>query len=510
MLGKAAKILKRWIGDRPLLWITLGGILLVGFLCTAIFLPGPSRWKGYYLVLLDGKIDWEQTILQLKTAGFDDVLSIATAPVMIHSFSHLENLYVSTLRGRLQPEDSRFDGFLSKVESVFQTEPSGAHVLYFPIRYHPLYFFFRLASILPDRKWMLADWDFFKSIGLLSLFLLFTVFQTIRTRTHRWIRILLGVPWIPVILQGNLIGLILAVWCYQVFTTLVDSLLPEVEQYLYYGKNDGVGTVLSRFANHILLVSVILLLVSDRSVLVGIIFGSFLTIGLGIEFIMARVYYLRFREHRIFLPLPILPIHWKETKGTALYGGLVLLALAPLLYTIPTKEWQLQVPSPRENSIQGFFATRTAYRDLWALHKKDPLPNLSDFIVHLKYQSEFPFGATYDFPSPKDELSYPRFREEGGKLTLWNETIVKYDQTWYKRTLKRVKEDRLGNLFYRQGVRTTVWEPISKRPLGMQLFLYYMIVLLVASPFYRSKMSLMHKPTQWILGLITRRKQQEA
>ena len=510
MLVKAVKTFKQWIRNRPLLYISLGGILLFGFLCSAIYLPGPSRWKGYYLVLLDGKIDLERTILKMQTIGFDDVLSIATAPVMIHSFSYLESLNVSQLRVRLQPEDPRFDGFLSKVEKVFQTEPSGGHVLYIPILYHPLYVFLQLTSNLPDRTWILADWDFFKSIVLLSLFLLFAVFQTIRTRTHRWIRILLGIPWVPVILQGNLIGFILTAWCYQGFTALIDSLLSEVEQYLYYHKNDGVGTILTRFANHILLLTVILLLISDRSVLIGIIFGSFMTLGIGIEFIMVRVYCLRFREHRIFLPLPILPIHWKETKGTALYGGLILLALAPLVYTIPTKEWQLQVPSPGENTIPGFFGTRTAYRDLWVLHKQDPLPNLSDFIVHLKYQREFPFGATYDFPSPEEELSYPRFLEEGGKLTFWNETIVKYDQRWYKQTLKRAKEDRLGNLFYRQGVRTTVWEPISKRPFRMQFLFYYMIVLLVASPFYRVRMSLMHKPTQWILGFITRRKQQEA
>lgn len=496
--------------NRPLLCITLGRILLIGLLCTAIFLPGPSRWKGYYLVLLDGKIDVEQTILQLKTAGFDEVLSTSTAPIMIHGFSQIESLYVSQLNGRLQPEDPRLDGFLSKIERVFQTEPSEAHVLYFPNLYHPLYVFFRLASILPERKWMLADWDFLKSIGLLFLFLLFVVFQMIRTRTHRRIRVLAGIPWIPVILQGNLMGFILTIWCYQAFATLIDSLQSEVEQYLYYRKNDGVGIVLSRFLNHILLVLGILLLISDRGVLLGILFGSFLTHGIGVEFLMVRVYSLRFREHRIFLPLPILPNHWKETKGSALYGGLILLALAPLLYLIPSKEWQLQVPSPGESMIHGFFGTRTTYRDLWMLHKKDPLPNLSDFIVHLKYQREFPFGATYDFPSPDEELSYPRFREEGGKLTFRNETIVKYDQRWYKQTLKLVKEDRLGNLFYRQGVRTTVWEPISKRPLGMQLLIYYLIVLLMASPFYRIKMSLMHKPAQWILGLLTRRKQQEA
>lgn len=510
MLKKLGKTFKRWITHHPLLSITLGGILLVGFLWTGLFLPGPSRWKGYYLVLLDGNIDLEQTIRQFKTAGFDNVLSTVTAPIMIQSFSHLESLYVSQLRARLQSEDPRFDGFLSKVERVFQTESSEAHVVYFPTLYHPVFLYYRLASLLPDRECGLADWDFHRSIGLLSLFLLFAVFQTIRTERPRSIRILGGIPWIPVVLQGNLMGFILTVWCYQAFTSLMDSLLLEVEQYLYYCKNEDKDAIISRILNHLLLTAAILLITADTSVLAGIIFGSILSLGIGTEIILVRLYRLRFREHRIFLPLPILPAHWKEKKRSVLYGSLVLLSAAPLLWTLPTQKWQHQVPSPGESTIHWVIGTRSAYRDLWVLHKKDPLPNVSDFMVHVKYQRDFPYGATYDFPSPEEELPYPRFREEGEKLTFWNETVVKYNQTWYKQTLLGVKKDRLGNLFYRQGVRTTVWEPISKRPTGTLLLLYYTVVLSVALSYSRIRKPLMHKPTRWILGLITRRKQQEA
>ncbi len=510
MLKKLGKTYKQKVLNYPELSITLGGMLLVGFLATGLFLPGPSRWKGYYLVLLDSKIDLERTISRLKDAGFDDVLSTVTAPITIQSFSHLESLYLSQLRTRLQPEDPRFDGFLSKVENVFRTESSEAQVLYFPISYHPAFLFFRLAAILPNKECLLADWDFYRSIGLLSLFILFLVFQAIRTHTHRWMRILVGIPWIPVILQGNLLGFILTVWCYQVYANLTDSFLLEVDQYLYYRKSEGMDAIISRILNHLLLISGILLVVTDTSVIVGIMFGTFLSLGMGIELILVRLYRFKKRVHRIFLPLPILPVHWKESKRSVLFGGLIVLSLAPLLFMLPLQERYHQVPSPGESNLYWVFGTRSAYRDLWALHKKDPLPNLSDFMVHVKYQRYFPYGAAYNFPSEEEELSYPRFREEEGKLTLWNETIVKYDQTWYKQTLHSVKKDKLGNLFYKQGARTTVWEPISKRPSGTQLFLYYLVVLLVATSFYRIRMPLMQKPTQWILGVITRRKQQEA
>lgn len=510
MLKVLRKTFKQWISNHPLSSVVLGGILLVGFLGTGLFLPGPSRWKGYYLVLLDGKIDLERTILQLKSAGFTDVLTTVTAPITIQSFSHMDNLYLSQLRERLQPEDPRFDGFLSKVERVFQTEFSEAHALYFPIRTHPMFLFHRLASILPEGSYLMVDWALYRSCGLLFLFLLFVAFQTIRAHNHRWIKILGGIPWIPVVLQGSLMGFILSVWTYQVGTNFMDSLLLEIEQYLYYRQSDGMNGILSRILNPVFFTVPILLLMADTSVIVGIIFGSFLSILLGFELILVRIYYLKCREHRIFLPLPILPIHWKETKRGVLYTGLVLLSLAPLLYMLPMQEWKYQVPSPELNGNYWVLGTRTAYRDLWVLHKKDPLPNLSDVIVHVKYQRDFPYGATYDFPSPDEELLYPRFREEGGKLTFWNETIVKYDQTWYKETLHRIKKDKLGNLFYRQGVRTTVWEPIVKRPSGTLLLFYYIVVLLMATSYYRIRMPLMHKPTRWILGMVTRRKQQEA
>ncbi|GEM_PF-2390214 len=510
MLKQLGKAFKQWVSYHPLLSITLGGILLLGFLGTGIFLPGPSRWKGYYLVVLEGKADIERTVLQLKAAGFDEVLSTVTAPLMIQSFSHLESVYVSQLKERLQPEDPRYDAFLSKVERVFQTESSEAQVVYFPIFCHPMLLYYLLSTLQPHVMYMLADWEFHRSIGLLCLFLIYVIVQTIRINTYRWGRILTGIPWILVVLQGNLIGFILAVWCYQVFSIGTDSLLVEVEQYVYYRKSEGMEAIIYRTLNHIILMVGVLLFIADTSVIVGIVFGSFLSLGIGIELILVQLYRLSLREHRIFLPLPILPIHWKETKRSVLFGCLILLSVAPLLYVLPTPDRQLQVPSPRGSSIQWFFGTRSVYRDLWVLHKKDPLPNLSDFMVHVKYQRDFPFGATYDFPSPDEELSYPRFREEGGKLTFWKETIVKYDQTWYKQTLHRAKQDRLGNLFYRQGVRTTVWEPIFKRLSGTQLFLYYAIVLLVATSYYRIRMPLMNKPIRWILGVITRRKQQEA
>ncbi|MCX7788926.1 MAG: hypothetical protein N2442_14650 [Spirochaetes bacterium] len=510
MLKQLGKKFKQWVTYHPLLSITLGGFLLVGFLGTGVFLPGPSRWKGYYLVLLDGKADLAQTILQLKTAGFHEVLSSVTAPVLIQSFSHLESVYVSQLRTRLQPEDPRFDGFLSKIERVFQTESSEGHVVYLPIHYHPLYVFYRLSTLLPDRKCLLADWDFYRSLGLLVLFILFVLFQTIRTSTYRWAKILTGIPWVPVILQGNLMGFILTVWCYQVFSTILDSLWGEVEQYLYYHKRTGIDAIISKTLNHFVLMAGVLVLIADTSVIIGIVFGSVLSLGIGMELILVQFYHLNLREHRIFLPLPILPSHWKETKRSVLYGSLILISVAPLLYMMPIQGGQQQIPSPRGSTIHRFWGTRSAYRDLWVLHKKDPLPNLSDFMVHVKYQREFPYGATYEFPSPEEELSYPRFREEGGKLTFWNETIVRYDKTWYNQTLHGAKKDKLGNLFYRQGARITVWEPIFKRLSGTQLLIYYTVVILVATASYRIRMPLMHKPIRWILGVITRRKQQEA
>ncbi|GAB4366122.1 MAG: hypothetical protein Kow009_02930 [Spirochaetales bacterium] len=495
----------------PLFSLTVGGLLLFGFLSGSSFLPGQTRWKGYYLVLLEQDADPDKTIRDLRTAGFDSVLSFRTATVRIHGFPNMETVELSRLKKRLQPEDPRFDGFLSKVERIFQPNPSGGELLYLPASQHPMLFHLRLSSILSGKKWMMVDWDLLESLILLLLFVIFVVFQVARFQIHRGMRTVVAIAWIPIILQGTLIRFIFAVWCYQELTRFLDSLLFEVEQSLYNQTREGIREALSDMLRTFLLPVAILSIMGEGHLLLSVLFGSFLTLVAGFEIVLLRIFRLKQRVHRIFLPLPILPTHWKKPRRSILPGSIALvLSILPLVFLLLVHDLQIQVPTPGERVGHFLFGTRASLKDLWVFHKDDPLPNLGDFIVHLKYQTGFPFGATYDFPSNDEKLLYPRFREEGGKLTYWVETMEMYDQTWYKRTLQITRKDGLGNLFYQQGARVVVWEPVPRRPSGIQLVLYYLMVFWLVAAYYGIDLPLVRRPAHRLLGLRTRRRQQEA
>ncbi|MFQ3619955.1 MAG: hypothetical protein SNJ78_03310 [Spirochaetales bacterium] len=507
MRARIVQTFQVWIWHHtPSILIAL--CLLLGvFIGLGSYLPGPSRWKGYYTLLIETD-DLSAILARMKADIFREVVSEPTAQVKINSFSKIEKITVSQIPNRLQPEDPRFDGYLHKVYRLFHTEPEGKKVLYFPIRLHPAVFYFRMLKSLPEEQWDFLDWNLLLAL-LLSIFFMGLAFlYLLQGKSYRFILFSTAVFWLFLVSQTHLEGVILSVLSYFWIANFFEDLLGEFDQFLYYGRKGRIPKVLLGFFPFYFFFIGFLILITPLHIWAGVLYCSFLSFLLVSLILCFKIQDARKREHRLFLPLRILPAHWQLIKFSNFYLGIGLLSILPLLCYLPKSQIPQLVPTPASSSSVRIFPGRNDYKDLFMLHKQDPLPNVSDFIVHVKYQLGFPFGASYNFPSIEEVLEYPRFHEKEGKLLLWQQPIVIYDQTWSKETLKTAQTDTLGKLLYLQGVRATVYEPAIIRPSGNTLLVYYLI--LCFGIVYTQRVRFFSKAVRWVQEFFSGREQQEA
>jgi hypothetical protein len=500
------------IWEHSLLSFSLASILTLCILVGGVFLSIGSRWNGYYLVLLHKESDINNILSELQSAGFKDIVCSLNAEVVFNDFSELKRVNAGKVAERLQPEDPRFDEFLEKVPRLFESSSGEEQLLFFPVRWHPFLFYLRIATHLSGQEWSFVDWEPRKAIGLFILFAAFVGSTVLFRKNRRLERGLLAIPWVLPVLQGNLLGFCVSLLIYHASVEFLEGYIAEFEQFLQYGKSARTRNSLFPLGViYLLLIAILAILGNGKELLILLFYGSIGTIGVTAVLILYRILQVKARLHRVFIPLPILPLHWKGSKqGLILFSGVLILAIAPLFDLLLPSQIQTTIPVPHA-SWSGSVLTRTDLRDLWMLHRKDPIPNLADYLVHVKFQDGFLFGASYNFPSSDETLLYPRFQEKEGNLVYWNETLAKYDHVWYKNMLKRAKSDILGNLLYQQGAKPIVLEPLSNRMTGEQLILYCILLCLsLVRAFFRLKNPWGEMISPRTQAHFIRRKQQEA
>jgi hypothetical protein len=179
------------------------------------------------------------------------------------------------------------------------------------------------------------------------------------------------------------------------------------------------------------------------------------SLALAVLLVLRRQYIHTRREHRLFIPLPILPRKWKgKTPGGA--SGFVPLVLALCLLAVPaifriSGEGSRLIPKPHEVSgISGF--SRENLRQLWASGRDNSLPDFSDYLCHRAFQQGFFYGYSGEFPLPDTKITLPRYREEEGVIKRTEDTLLTFDEIWYKKELEKAEKPGIGNLLLRQGV----------------------------------------------------------
>jgi hypothetical protein len=148
---------------------------------------------------------------------------------------------------------------------------------------------------------------------------------------------------------------------------------------------------------------------------------------------------------------------------------------------------------------------------LWLGGGDARLPDFSDYICHRAFQRGFFYGYSGDFPSLGAVVSLPRFSEDGGGVRRQEETLLIYDEIWYKEELQKAMEPGLGNLLSHQGAVGIGFEPIRRVSFdAFWFFRYGLIVAFGLSPLVFAGAGRAFRLVRFVKNSEFRRKQQEA
>jgi hypothetical protein len=437
-------------------------------------------WRGYYTVLIDGDADIARVSEELRGRGFEGFVSEATARVEISDFDVMEEVSLSDLPARLLPEDPRMDDFLAGARFLFRGVPAGAsradsassasasvgsHILYFPVRESPFSLAWKLSGVLDGYSWSIVEWQTVRRFLLLFLFCCVVFSCVYYNPGLRAAALVLALPWLNFLVHGDPGIFAAGVLVYFALVSCAREAASFFDHYVYEGHPASgfrlpAGLARRAAAGAFLVCAAIALAVSSGGGLSLIPLAAGLSGSAAAALLLAahRRRARTRREHRLFVPLTILPRRWKEKKR----GGRLLapLALALCLLAVPlafrfSGGGARMIPRPQEvPGISGF--SRENLRQVWALRRGNTLPDFSDYLCHRAFQQGFFYGAAQesrlrDFPLPGAKITLPRYTD-GAPVTRREDTLLTFDEMWYKGELEKAEKSDFARLLLRQGV----------------------------------------------------------
>jgi hypothetical protein len=425
-------------------------------------------WRGYYTVLLDGKADIGEISELLAGHGFKDFLSAATAAVEISDYDRMEELPLREVQTRLPADDPRLDAFLKSAPDLFrgvtqnasESGGEGRHILYFPATGGPFSLARELASVLKDYSWNIVEWHTGRRIALLFLFCGIVAACVYVYAGLRLIVLILALPWLNFLIHGDPAVFAAGAFVYFALVYLAEKAAACFDHYLSYGEGGPKSAVKNFFARAAggvlpLATAVCLAAVSGGGMLPLAPLACGITASLALAVLLAlhRRYVHARREHRLFIPLPILPRKWKGKSRIRMDIAPLVLALClmavPLIFRVSGAGAWL-IPRPHDVADIGGFS-RENLRRLWASGRDGDPPDFSDYLCHRAFQQGFFYGYPEEFPLPDTKITLPRYREEDGGIKRTEDILLTFDEIWYNQELERAEKPGLGNLLFRQG-----------------------------------------------------------
>jgi hypothetical protein len=483
--------------------------LLFAALALSLFIfpglyPAKQIWKGYFTLVFPVDTDFIEINTVLREAGYQGIISAETELVEFNGFSEMETISAAALYDRFDSADPRFDSYMRKLPQSFTAETvEGTRKIGFvPVTASSLSAKLKIGKVLQtfDDRAMIADSLPLRGLLHLVCFFAITALLTLRFKKNWYLVVPGSLVWIQLIVSGNILAFFCAALLHFTWVILIDDLIQLHHQRLSYPRSTADVSNLRNKGLYYLLIAAIGIIVfntgslgelSPYALLPSIGGQAALSCAYGFWILIRK----NSREHRIFIPLPIIKKKtWSDwNTGQRYFFPIVLLlilvpvCIAPFIGT--DTGLALPVPEPL-GEVVSF--QRESLKILYQDNEQAHLPDIADYITHLSYQEGFMYGRGYQFPEEDERLYFSVFDENDGVIDKSWEIVREYDQDWISRRLSSLPDLSYEGMLYAQGrpVRVVFGTANNSSPGTTAVLVYMCVILLLFSPFIIPKLKL--------------------
>ena len=509
----------------------------------AVLAEARQVWRGYYTLLIrddaaaaPGRAA-EEAAQRLRAAGFDAVVTAATARERVTTFGGYEWVAIADLPARLDPLDPRYDPYLRRVAGWFaaETRAGAAQVIYVASALPPGYFAARVGWALRHAgvRWRSADLPWPQTGMALLLFAAGAALMVGRLDpcAPRWWRLLLALPWVPLIVHGALPAAFAALPAFAAACWWAGPVMGAAPRAAgrRRGGRHAAAALLVQLGSVVALglaapdqppgsgSPLALLPAADlRRVAIYLLAGGAWSVALIGAGLLGRL-----------LPAPAAVARWRggeasvrsvsaaQPQGTApagagggsavaaagrgarLRGGLVpslALCLLGIAMVLPAGRGEL-IPRPLPVAAGAGF--RLAELSALDTGGGRALPALSHYAAHAAYQETLQYGRPFALPAPDERVTVDHYRRGGdGRVQHAAVEVARFSDDWLQALLAAAPPASVPALLAAQGRPVAVQYAPPPTPAPPAAAAWLALTLLLAGAMLPLRRRQRGEPTQ--------------
>lgn len=415
-------------------------------------------WNGYYTFALEANAPVVSIINDLQEISDWEIISQYNSMIQVFNYNEKLLIPVAELKNFYLPEDPLYDPFLKKLPLFFTGKilSEDYHVVYIKTDLSSSAFLLEISNIMDKYpfKWVLPEVKLIRE-SISTLIFVLAIILFLIWHKELWPIIVPGIfPWFQFIRTSGLPGVLVSIILLFSLILLGSFLIKSFKHYLNLGVFDPINKKKLFLSGFIMVISFIYLIFNLKTLpFIGAFFIAFSAHLFSIAFYVFILYFKRkLQQHRMFFPVKI-RFNTRKISRSDLYSFssfILILLISPLIINENKFESNIKLPVPV--AIEGISDySQTSLQILYKHSIQSELPNLTDYISHMKYLETYPYGFDYSFPIPEMSLSISRFLMQEGDIKEKNVNIYMFTDDWYESIIDSGLSTGILSLLLSQG-----------------------------------------------------------
>ena len=443
---------------------------IIFILCSGLFLlltaymekKETVPWKGYTPVLVKNDVPLDSLIEAIKLRiGSKEIISEETAFIAITRFSEIEKIRIKDIEQRLDPEDPRADPYIKNIQKYFKANP-GWNVIFIATDQSPLWFYININNLCREKGYtvVMPGIDFPGKIILLILFVTFIILfmNSFNHVKGKLFTIINTVPWFYwLILAGDLYDLFCFFIIYPFWFQFANEIAGYFEERLIYQwKNSKL--LLLKAINYALACFVVIGFTLKRESAVFPLVPMFANWIFAGGYFSLSLFYKNKKKHKLFRYLSFFPdtnlkslIKIKTENIAFIFIIILVITLIPIYYFTRSEleVAELYIPVPVYNNLYVKSGIKIL-TDMNENNNSRELPDLTEFLAHLRFQEQIYYGAVYSI-GEKADIMVDTYQMTSENKIFKSSKPVKTADEWAETVLNSLPENSLEGMLLRQG-----------------------------------------------------------